>query len=685
MIEEAQELFERGDFAGAYTLYQKMLDDEPENHEVLFMMSLCRQRQQNLPEASELLNKAVQFNPTQALYHYTLGGVQLRQGMMAAAMESYQQAARLNPNYADAHVGVGYLHMVQQQFVEAEAALRAALRADPRVPTAHAHLGVVLLAQNRVEEALQALRESAEMFPDDSYTQTHLGRAFMQSGMPAFAAQCFRNAIESNKEEPVLWLWLGQSLAANQEDTEAVNALRQCLEIGGESAEALYTLANIYLRQGEPQGAWNLLSRVVRLKPDSIEVRLMAARACRDMHRYQVAQELLQPCKDDGRARKMLARLALDQEQTALARAHLAALSLAGVSDPITQMLQAETALQQADWNKLEQHLTPLLAAEPVMPSALLLEAQRHFYLERPQVALDMLQRIDEQGRASLAEDYQDWQVRLLHANGQQEAAWQHARKDAQRQSSMVHIAQSVDQKAALDGFEKDTVWSWPVRGPEDGNPDPIFVYGWPGSAREALLTALQAAQVEVLRDSIQQQGERLEALSKPLGAAALSELSDADVRLQRKAYWREVRRALPQWEQQTVVASLWFSAAHLPTIYRLFPTARVIVLQQDELSLRMDWGLGGYDELPAMAAVWQQENQLLNQALEVLPLQWITIGHQQLQENGADTLQALTQFLPNIDAAELAQHTLRIHHRLAMPKANSPADDAALLQHFSG
>ena len=69
MIEEALERFERGDYAGAFDLYQKMLNEEPENHEVLFMMSLCRQRQQNLPQAAELLDQALLYYPTQALYH----------------------------------------------------------------------------------------------------------------------------------------------------------------------------------------------------------------------------------------------------------------------------------------------------------------------------------------------------------------------------------------------------------------------------------------------------------------------------------------------------------------------------------------------------------------------------------------------------------------------------------------
>ena len=43
MIEEAQHHFESGNYPAAEELYRKMLDDEPDNPEVLFMLALVRQ------------------------------------------------------------------------------------------------------------------------------------------------------------------------------------------------------------------------------------------------------------------------------------------------------------------------------------------------------------------------------------------------------------------------------------------------------------------------------------------------------------------------------------------------------------------------------------------------------------------------------------------------------------------
>ncbi|GAB4181554.1 MAG: hypothetical protein Tsb002_01600 [Wenzhouxiangellaceae bacterium] len=674
MIEEAQDLYQRGDFAGAYSLYERMLADEPENHEVLFMMALCRQRQDQLPEASELLEKALLSNPRQALYHYSLGSVRLRRGQLQSALSAYGKATELNPNYAEAYVGQGYTQLIQGRYGEAESALRAALRADPRIPTAHVHLGVSLLEQGRHDEALQVLQEGAELNPDDAYTQTHLGRAFYQQRHYPFAAQCFRNALKQFADQAPLWLWLGQALVELGEDEEALQALRKSLDLGQETPEALYGLARLYLRNGQPEPALNMLQRVLRLSPQAQEVRLLAARTLRQLQRYEEALELLQPIADNDTARKMLVRLHLDRFDVEQAHAQLAALNLSGVDDLDVQLMRAEMALLQEQYAEADSLLQPILAAESVPPMALLLDVQRRYRQGDAGGALSQLDNIDSGQNSGLAAEVRDWRIRLLDATGDHDRAWSVAREGARRRSAMMAACTaeppqeqlSDDQSEALD---RDRIWSWPPRPPDDGEPEPILVYGWPGSGREPLLASLSGLRgVQVLRDAVSRQQERRNALSWPRGGDTLSQLSEADWRLQRRRYWREVRRGLPRWEKQPVIDGLWFSAAALPTIYRLFPGVRVVVLQNDEASLATDWALHGYEDVAAMLACWREEQAVLKQAMELLPLQWIVLNESELRDDAEAALTPLVQQLPGIDTETLARRMQVIAQRLALP-----------------
>lgn len=667
MIEEAQDLYQRGDYAGAYALYQKMLDDEPDNHEVLFMMALCRQRQENLSEAADLLSQAILNHPTHAMYHYSLGGVRLRLGQLQGALASYAKAAEINPNYAEAHVGVGYTRLIQKQYPEAEAALRLALRADPRVTSAHAHLGVALLEQQRNDEAMEVLREAAEIKPDDAYIQTQLGRAMFNAGHHSFAAQCFRNALTQFADQAPLWLWLAQSLTETNDDQEAHDAYRRSLDLGGETPEALFGMGRIHLRHGDAGGALNMLMRVLRLNPEAHPARILAAQACRTLSRHQEALNLLQPLAEDHAARQLMARLHLDLWQPEQARAQLAALSLAGDSDPVLRMLTAEALLQQEDWAAAGNQLAPLLEEDEPAANALLLEARRLHGLGQAQEALDTLSRISDEA-SSLQDELRDWRVRLLHEAGQAEEAWNTGRENAQREAGMIAaIDETAPEGEPTDAepeaaFERDIVWSWPPRGPNDDQPDPILVYGWPGSAREPLLTALnELSGVQVLRDAFGVQEERRQALCWPRGVKALSELDEAGWRLRRRRYWREVRRVLPRWERMPLVDGLWFGALSLPTIYRLFPTARVVVLRRPQEQLLLDWSLSAYADVSTMHQHWLKEEALLEKAMDVLPLQWIVVDERELRDDPETALQALCQQLPQIDENLLVQRFQRI------------------------
>ena len=77
MIEEALEHYQNGNYPAAEVLYRKMLEEEPDNPEVLFMLSLVRQGQDDLEEPVELLSHALRIQPGNPSLHYSLGSVQL--------------------------------------------------------------------------------------------------------------------------------------------------------------------------------------------------------------------------------------------------------------------------------------------------------------------------------------------------------------------------------------------------------------------------------------------------------------------------------------------------------------------------------------------------------------------------------------------------------------------------------
>ncbi len=667
MIEQALEHYEKGEYDKAHALYRQMLDDEPDNHQVLYMLALCEQRTGQFAAARERLAACVRLAPAVAPYHYALGGLEMRLGNPAEALASYRRAAETNPNHAAAHMGTGYVLLSMKRYDEAIDALRTALRADPDLDPAYAHLGVALLDSGRTEEAARHLQEAVNRKPDDPYPQIHLGRAFLAMGRHAFAAQCLRNALQHYSDQYPLWIWLGQALLGTGEPREALAAFSRSLELGPETAEALDGIATANLELGDNEAALVALSRLRQKQPGVPEHRLRAAAAARRLGRYSEALAELAPLGELPEAIRSRAAVLLDQQRP---EAALAAMDHwpAGLADAEIEALRLDAHLRCGDAPAARLALAAFEAAggPPVM--VVLFRARLALAENDPAGAADLLDSDNNTLPPALRKLWHRYHWQALNRAGRAAAAAalleQNPAGDLPLSMASViterHPDSGEDPATALD---RDVIWSWPPGGPNDGLADPILVHGWPGSGRTALLFALaQDPSCSVIHDAIGDQNERREALCWPRGSAALTALDESAIRLARQRYARAARRRLLASElDRPVVDGLWFTAYALPTIYRLFPGARIIVVERDLEALEIEWRLAGFADGDRLPDLWRNEQAFLQQARQHIPLQYIDLPYPAWRAAPAAALAPLAALLPALDIASLAERLTRI------------------------
>jgi hypothetical protein len=194
--------------------------------------------------------------------------------------------------------------------------------------------------------------------------------------------------------------------------------------------------------------------------------------------------------------------------------------------------------------------------------------------------------------------------------------------------------------------MNREVAWSWPPQPPEDGRPEPIFIFAWPGSGRRQLLAALNAhAGLSVTDDEVRAQSGRRECVGFPRGAQALSALTEGEQLLARRRYWKLARRATDASDTQTVDA-MWLSAEALPTVYRLFPQAKVIVLRRDPRDMALSWLRSGFTGQDEMAKVYHLQLGLLAQSMENVPLNYVELNYEDLASDPSGTLHELASGL---------------------------------------
>ncbi len=218
-----------GDYRGAVRSYQRGLDVEPENVELLNALGFSLFQQGKSQEAVAALEKALAVDPKHAKAHNNmalasidigefevaeahyreslaiephpaiyndLGFVLERQGMTEEAIEQYRKSLELDPKSASAHYNLAASLARSGDFPEAERHFRAALESKPNSQV-YTGLGFVLWQQGRVDEAISSLQVAIDTDPQNAAAYDHLGTILIQQGRLEEAASSYRRLVRT--------------------------------------------------------------------------------------------------------------------------------------------------------------------------------------------------------------------------------------------------------------------------------------------------------------------------------------------------------------------------------------------------------------------------------------------------------------------------------------------------------
>lgn len=662
MIEQALEHYKSGDFAEAEALYRKMLEEEPDNPEVLFMLSLSRQQQNDLEEPVQLLGHALRVQPQNPTLHHALGSVYIRRRELDLAESSFFEAVALDPNYVEAQNAIAYIELGRGRFPAAEHALRRVLKSDPQNLQGLVNMGIALMEQGQIEDAIGYLQQATQQQPDYVDAQAQLGRAFMLAGNPGFAIQCFNNAIDKYPNSPELYHFLAEAESACGHYQDAIKSYRRVLERGAERVDTLIGLGKAEAKLGHTLAAENVFLRALRLGGSAEEIMPDYANMLLVQKRYQDVIEKLTPLLNGDEEnidfRQMVAQAHLGANQHKEALDLIRPLLVEGAPDTRTRLLFAEILMKSEEYSASESQLQRLLEEPEPAPRAVYLQALRYMNTERADEAIELLR--ETQKRHDLSQvDRSDIAAQLgdaLHMAGQYQAAWEQYLSFAGKTAEVLHVESDEAlhpelNEASDTAMVRDVAWSWPPQPPQDGRQEPIFLFAWPGTGRDQLIRALSAhPSLNTLKDRFPRQLERRLHVSYPRGERPLSAMTEADVMVARKRYEKLVRVAEGGLVQGSGLLrpfdTLWFSAEAIPTLYRLFPQSHMIVLDRDPKDLELMWLRAGYKDLGQMNEIYEEQQRLLNLCREAVPMKYINIEADKLAENPGAELRTMVASL---------------------------------------
>ena len=273
--QEARERFEKGEFLLAMLAAQQAVEESSENaaYRHLYGAILLELKQHSEGEIN--LRKAVELDPDNAEFLYTLADLLITQKSDVAIMkelrtgigqprfgnvdqegvELLKRAIKLNPEHFKARHRLGRAYTDLNRHDLALEQFQAIADKNPRYPWIHSSLAVIYIDEGSVEEAIKSLKKEIELYPEHHSARLELGEVLLKFGDSEQALKELLAVKEEalfSKDKPALYLSLSKAYRDIGKLEKALTRLKQSIALDGNVPNAYYLGSQIYQQMGKP-------------------------------------------------------------------------------------------------------------------------------------------------------------------------------------------------------------------------------------------------------------------------------------------------------------------------------------------------------------------------------------------------------------------------------------------------
>ncbi len=292
-LREARSALSRGDLDQAQALLEQLLNQHPEDADVLERLAIVQCRRGDLASGESLLERALKAQPDHGASLNSLGVVLQNQGRLAPARTVLERAVTLQPDAAESWCNLGIVLQGLQQSGPALEALGRALQLQPgHAPALRASVHV-LKRQGRAIEAITLLQAAATDDPAQWDELVDLGNALYLAGQYRSANKAYEAALAGSGETAELLANLGAAQLALEQPQLALASVERALQLRPTYAEALANLSVALRLLGRPGEALVPCDQALALRPDFAPALIARAQALRELQRPQEALDAM--------------------------------------------------------------------------------------------------------------------------------------------------------------------------------------------------------------------------------------------------------------------------------------------------------------------------------------------------------------------------------------------------------
>lgn len=181
-------------------LYRHILINNPTNHHAAEKIALIAFQQNNMADAIQFMQQAVEIAPEQLVYRRNLGELLCRAGQLEAAIASHLITIRMEPHNAENHFLLALAYNNNHQFELAIQHYQIALSYDQSYGLAWNNLGAALENAGDRHQAKSAYGTAIRLNPNHAEAQNNLGAIYSEEGQIEKACAHFEAAIAAKPD-----------------------------------------------------------------------------------------------------------------------------------------------------------------------------------------------------------------------------------------------------------------------------------------------------------------------------------------------------------------------------------------------------------------------------------------------------------------------------------------------------
>ncbi len=219
-----------GQLQRADSIYQQVLQENPNNPDALNLSGLIAHQTGNNINAAKLINKAILNNPNNPDYYYHLGIVLSTLGKWKEAIPAYKQALSQKPDHFEALNNLGNIMREHGNAENAIEIYRAALKLKPNCAEIWNNMGNVLKEKGQNEDAIEGYKKAIEIKPDYAEAWNNMGSTLFEQNRFTDAIEHYRQALKLKSDYAEAWNNLGGILEVIGESKPAIKSCRHALK-----------------------------------------------------------------------------------------------------------------------------------------------------------------------------------------------------------------------------------------------------------------------------------------------------------------------------------------------------------------------------------------------------------------------------------------------------------------------